>query len=160
VFDQTTEQPVVRRGLSRKGWAKMVLFYCAASYVLIILFDHLAYRDDQIATRERIVTGTVLGIHKGKNDTADYVYQFEGVNYRNHDDCDYLELTEGAKTKVFVDPLNPQTSGLRSYHFKQSLHSSCKTFAIYLSIALTILSAFLWLRVLNNGEIENIEENS
>jgi len=160
MFEQTVDQPVVRRGLSKKGWAKYLLFYLVVSIGLILLFGHLSSKDALIAEREKIVTGTIVEIHKGKHDPTDYTFQFEGNTFQGKDSGSYLDLTVGASAKVFVDPQNPQTNGLRSFRFKSGLNHDFKTFAVYLSIALAIASAILWLRVLNSEATESDKEGT
>lgn len=155
MFDQTVDRPYHRRGLSKTGWAKMLLFYLVVSVALIFYFRHLANKDAGIAKREIVITGTIVEIHKGKNDTADYTFQFEGTNYRGRDDCDYLNLAVGGTSKVFVDPQNPKENGLRTFGFKNSLNHDLMTFAIYLSIGLAFASAVLWTKVLNESSPEN-----
>ena len=157
MFDQTADQPYRRRGLSKKGWARMLLFYMVVSVALIFWFRHLAEKDAQIATRESVGAGVIVKIHKGKNDTADYTFQFEGKSYQGHDDCDYLNLTVGGNAKVFIDPQNPTENGLRSFAFKNTLNHSLMTFAIYLSFGLAFASAILWTKVRNEGSPEDKE---
>lgn len=151
MFDQTVEQPYRRRSLSKKGWARMLLFYLVVSVALIFWFRHLADKDAQIAKRESVVTGTIVKIHKGKNDTADYTFQFEGMSYQAQDDCDYLNLTVGGNAKVFVDPQNPKENGLRTFGFKNKLNHDLMTFAIYVSFGLAFASAILWTKVNNES---------
>lgn len=60
MFEQTIDQPYRRRGLSKKGWAKMLLFYAVISFASFFLFRHLSNKDAQIAKREVVVAGTVV----------------------------------------------------------------------------------------------------
>jgi hypothetical protein len=160
MLKQAADQFVVLRRLSQKSWAQKLLTWLALSFVSIFVFQHLAYREARIAEREKVVTGTIIAVHKGKGDPTDYTFPFEGRSYLGNDRGDYLDLTAGGRAKVFVDPQNPQTSGLRSFRFKSKVNHDCMNFAIYLSVALSILFAILWLRALDSGEMDNIAEDT
>src|SRR5664279_5101703 len=45
MFEQTVDQPAVRRDLSKKGWAKYLLFWLVVSVGLIFLLGHLSSKD-------------------------------------------------------------------------------------------------------------------
>lgn len=160
MFDQTVDQPYRRRSLSKKGLAKMLLFYVAICIAFILWFHHLANRDAQIAGRERIVIGAITKINKGKNESASYDFRFEGVRYQGNDDCDYLDLSVGEGAKVFVDPQHPESNGLRSFGFKRNLHHGFMILLIYASVGLAIISAILWLRVIAEGSSQDKQETT
>jgi hypothetical protein len=151
MFDQAVERPYSRRGLSKRGWARMLSIYVAGCVVLILWFHHRADQDQQLASREKIVSGKILEIQKGRSDSARYTFQFQGTAYQGSDDCDYLDLTVGSTAKIFIDPLHPDEDKLRSFRFEHSLHHGFMTLLIFISVVLTIPAAVLWVQLIGQN---------
>ena len=151
MFDSIEDPPKGRQSFSNRASARYVLFWLAVCICLTLYFWHLSNTDAVIAQRERIVAGRVIQVARGRGESVDYSFVYEGKSYRGHDGIRYPDLSVGENADVFIDPDAPTKNGLRSFSFKRDLNRNSMKFAIYGSIVLSMVSVIMWAQILTGN---------